>query len=61
MKTLIAIPSMDQVPAQFAQCLATLNKVGECAVSFQIGSLITERTRPEGNGDERRLRVLVRQ
>lgn len=40
MKTLIAIPSMDQVPAQFAQCLATLNKVGECAVSFQIGSLI---------------------
>ena len=40
MKTLIAIPSMDQVPAQFAQCLATLNKVGECAVAFQIGSLI---------------------
>ncbi len=41
MKIFIAIPSMDQVPAQFAQSLATLNKVdGECLVSFQIGSLI---------------------
>ncbi len=41
MKIFIAIPSMDQVPAQFAQSLATLNKVdGECLVAFQIGSLI---------------------
>lgn len=40
MKTLIAVPSMDQVPAQFAQSLAMLNKVGECAITFQIGSLI---------------------
>lgn len=41
MKILIAVPSMDQVPAQFAQALATLNKVdGECLVAFQIGSLI---------------------
>jgi len=40
MKTLIAVPSMDSVPAQFAQSLATLNKVGDCAVTFQIGSLI---------------------
>ena len=40
MKTLIAIPSMDQVPSQFAQSLAMLNKVGECALTFQIGSLI---------------------
>ena len=40
MKTLIAIPSMDQVPAQFAQSLATLNRAGECVVTFQIGSLI---------------------
>lgn len=31
---------MDQVPAQFASSLATLKKVGECAVAFQIGSLI---------------------
>ncbi len=41
MKILIAVPCMDQVPAQFAQALATLNKVdGECLVAFQIGSLI---------------------
>lgn len=40
MKTLIAIPCMDQVPAQFMQSLATLRKVGECTVATQIGSLI---------------------
>lgn len=40
MKTLIAIPCMDQVPAVFAQSLATLRKVGECSVAMQIGSLI---------------------
>lgn len=40
MKTLICIPCFDQVPAQFAQSLATLNKVGECSVAFEIGSLI---------------------
>lgn len=40
MKTLIAVPCMDQVPAQFAASLATLNKVGECVVAFQIGSLV---------------------
>lgn len=40
MKTLIAVPSMDQVPSQFAQSLAMLNKVGECALTFQIGSLV---------------------
>lgn len=40
MKTLIAVPCMDQVPAQFAQSLAMLRKVDECAVAFQIGSLI---------------------
>ena len=40
MKTLIAIPSMDQVPALFAQSLATLNRVGDCLVSFQMGSLV---------------------
>lgn len=40
MKILIAIPCMEQVAAEFAQSLATLNKCGECAVSFIIGSLI---------------------
>lgn len=40
MKTVIAIPSMDQVPTRFCQSLAMLQKVGECAVGFQIGSLV---------------------
>lgn len=38
--TMIAVPCMDQVPAQFAQSLATLKKVGACVVAFQVGSLI---------------------
>lgn len=40
MKTLIAIPSMDTVPVRFCQSLAMLQKEGECAVGFQIGSLV---------------------
>jgi len=40
MRTLIAIPCMDQVPALFAQSLVTMRMVGECQVAFQIGSLI---------------------
>lgn len=40
MKVLIAVPCMDQVPAQFAQSLASLDKVGECGIAFQISSLI---------------------
>lgn len=40
MRTLIAIPCMDQVPALFAQSLATMRMVGECQIAFQIGSLI---------------------
>ncbi len=40
MKTLIAIPSMDHVPSLFAQSLATLNRVGDCMVCFQMGSLV---------------------
>ena len=45
-KILIAVPSMDTVPAQFAQSLATLNRVESCAVAFQIGSLVyTSRNR----------------
>ena len=40
MKILIAVPCMDLVPAQFASSLATLRKVGDCVVAFQMGSLI---------------------
>lgn len=40
MKILIAVPCMDQVPAQFAQSLAMLQKVGDCALAFNMGSLI---------------------
>lgn len=40
MKILIAVPSMDSVPAVFAQSLSMLQKVGDCAVAFQVGSLI---------------------
>lgn len=39
-KILIAVPCMDMVSARFAQSLATLQKNGECSVSFLIGSLI---------------------
>lgn len=39
-KILIAVPCMDQVSARFAQSLTTLKKVGQCTVSFLIGSLI---------------------
>lgn len=40
MKTLITIPCMDSVPSQFAHSLASLQGVGDCAIAFQIGSLI---------------------
>ena len=40
MRTLIAVPCMDTMDSRFAQCLAMIEKVGEVAVSFQIGSLI---------------------
>ena len=40
MRTLIAVPCMDQVPAPFAQSLTMLQKTGECMLSMQIGSLI---------------------
>lgn len=40
MRILIAVPCMDSVPSQFAQSLATLNKVEDCIVAFQMGSLI---------------------
>ena len=40
MKILIAIPCMDTVPAVFTQSLAMLQKVGECAICMQVGSLV---------------------
>lgn len=40
MRTLIAVPCMDSVPALFAQNLAMIRKVDETAVAFQIGSLV---------------------
>lgn len=39
-KTLIAIPCMDMVPAQFMQSIATLEKPGPAVVATQVGSLI---------------------
>ena len=40
MNILIAIPTMDTVPAVFCQSLAMLQKMGNCAVAFQVGSLV---------------------
>lgn len=40
MKTLIAVPCMDQVAAPFAHSLACLQRIGDVMVSFQMGSLI---------------------
>lgn len=40
MNILIAVPCMDSVPAVFAQSLAMLQKVGTCAICFQISSLV---------------------
>lgn len=40
MKTLIAVPCMDQVPALFAYSLAQLRTVEDCVLSMKTGSLI---------------------
>ena len=40
MKILIAVPCMDQVPTQFCQSLALLQKVEDCTLAMQAGSLI---------------------
>lgn len=40
MKTLIAIPCMDQVPAPFCQSLAQIQKVEDCILCMKAGSLI---------------------
>ena len=42
MRTLIAVPCMDQVAAPFAQSLAMLNREGETYIGMKIGSLIYE-------------------
>jgi GT2 family glycosyltransferase len=39
-KTFIAIPCMDQVPAQFCHSLATLTRVDDTVVACQVGSLV---------------------
>ena len=39
-KILVAIPSMDTVPARFAQSLASLQSVDETKVMFNAGSLV---------------------
>lgn len=40
MKILIAVPCMDTVPTVFTQSLAMLQKVGDCAICMQVGSLV---------------------
>lgn len=40
MKTLIAVPCMDQVPVPFCKSLAMLQKVGDCALAMKAGALI---------------------
>lgn len=42
MKIMVAVPSMDMVPVRFCQSLSMLQKVGECAIGFQVGSLVYE-------------------
>ena len=40
MKTVIAVPCMEQVAAKFASSLAMLQKVDDCKVAFEVGSLV---------------------
>ena len=40
MNILVAVPSMDEVPVNFAQALAMLQKVDNTAIAFQTGSLV---------------------
>lgn len=39
-KILIAVPCMNQVPAEFAYSLANMQKVDQCATLFKIGTLV---------------------
>lgn len=40
MKTMIAVPCMDQVPVPFCQSLALLKSVEDCTLAMKAGSLI---------------------
>lgn len=40
MKTFIAIPSLEYVPALFVQSLAMLRRAGDTQVGFEVGSLV---------------------
>ena len=40
MKIMIAVPCMDQVPVQFCQSLAMIEKVGACSLAMKSGSLV---------------------
>ena len=40
MLTFIAVPCMDMVPATFCQSITTLQRVGNCRIAFQMGSLV---------------------
>ena len=40
MKTLIAVPCMDQVPVPFCYSLAQLEKIGECSLIMKSGALV---------------------
>ncbi len=42
MRTLIAIPCMDEMDSGFVQCLVNLRKVGEVDINILSGSLIYE-------------------
>lgn len=42
MRTLVAVPCMDNVAAPFAHSLSSMKNEGECFISFIIGSLIYE-------------------
>ncbi len=40
MKVFIAVPSMDSVPALFAQSLALLQRAGDTQIGWEVGSLV---------------------
>lgn len=40
MKILIAVPCMDHVPTPFCQSLALIQKIGDCTLMMQSGSLV---------------------
>lgn len=40
MKTFIAVPSMDTLPALFCQSLALLQREGDTRIGFEVGSLV---------------------